>query len=75
MTNDFPSPAVRHNPGSDPPCQPGTSKRLAGGGINSMREQTMKIIVHYGNKRRKQVIRKQEREELKKLGEPRRGGK
>jgi len=30
--NDFPSPTVRHNPCSDPPCQHGTSKRLVGEG-------------------------------------------
>ena len=33
MGNDFPSPTVRHNPCSDPPCQHGTSKRPVGEGL------------------------------------------
>ena len=43
--NDFPSPTVRHNPCSDPPCQHGTSKRLVGEGLSFVRGDDVLAIM------------------------------
>jgi len=43
--NDFPSPTVRHNPCSDPPCQHGTSKRLVGEGLPLSGDEKIRAVL------------------------------